>query len=152
MQFLKRVFKGITVKPSLKPIEGEAPVFQNLDLFRMSHSLAVHAGTRHSLVAQNIANADVLSYRAKDLAPFSETYKPQDRSGRIAETRDGHIGWVDVSIGNAGLSAQVLTAPKGETISLQDQMLRAVESKRQHDRALAIYRFGMNVLRASLGR
>lgn len=127
-------------------------MFQNLELFRMSHGLAVHAGTRHTLIAQNIANADVLSYRAKDLEAFSETYQPQDRSGRIAATRDGHIGWVDASIGRAGLSAQVITAPKGETISVQDQMLRAVESKRQHDRALAIYRFGMNVLRASLGR
>ena len=33
-----------------------------------------------------------------------------------------------------------------------EQILNGIEAKRQHDRALAVYRSSMNVLRASLGR
>ena len=40
--------------------EGEAPMFQNLDIFKMSHAMAVHAANRQSVVAQNLANADTL--------------------------------------------------------------------------------------------
>jgi flagellar basal-body rod protein FlgB len=31
-------------------------------------------------------------------------------------------------------------------------MLHAVDAKRQHDRALAIYKFSLGILRTSLGR
>lgn len=127
-------------------------MFQNLDLFRMAHGSAIHAGTRHTLIAENIANADVQGYRAKDLSPFSETYRSPNRSGRLHATRDNHIGRVSASLSEGDLSAFILEAKRGETVSVEDQMLRSVEAKRQHDRALAVYRFGMNVLRSSIGR
>lgn len=127
-------------------------MFQNLEMFRMAHGMAVHAGTRHTLIAENIANAGVAGYRAKDLAPFPEIYRPPDRSGRLNITRDNHIGRVNASLGSDDLSAHIFESNRGEPVSLEDQMLRSVESKRRHDRAVAIYRFGMNVLRSSIGR
>ena len=42
--------------------------------------------------------------------------------------------------------------PNGNSVSLEEQILNGIEAKRQHDRALAVYRSSMNVLRASLGR
>jgi flagellar basal-body rod protein FlgB len=43
-------------------------------------------------------------------------------------------------------------SPNGNSVSLETEMVKAVEVKRQHDQALAIYKSSMNVLRASIGR
>ena len=42
--------------------------------------------------------------------------------------------------------------PNDNSVSLEAEILKGVEVKRQHDRALAIYKSSMKVLRASLGK
>ncbi len=44
------------------------------------------------------------------------------------------------------------TDPNGNTVSLESEMLTAVDAKRAHDESLAIYRSNLNILRTSLGR
>ncbi|MGX9355972.1 FlgB family protein [Roseobacteraceae bacterium S113] len=125
-------------------------MFQNLTLFQMSHSMARHAGQRQALVAQNMANSDTPGFRPRDLTPFAETVRTS--SGLVA-TRDNHLHGGGLGPGRA----QVITddtqssSPNGNSVSVEQEMLRAVEVKRQHDRALAIYRHSMTVLRASIG-
>ena len=43
-------------------------------------------------------------------------------------------------------------APNGNSVSLEAEMVKAVEVRQQHEMALAIYRSSSNVVRASLGR
>ena len=45
-----------------------------------------------------------------------------------------------------------LSEPNGNSVSLETEMVDAVAAKRQSDRALAIYRSGLTILRASIGR
>ena len=42
--------------------------------------------------------------------------------------------------------------PNGNSVSLEMQTLTAVDVKQQHDKALAIYKSGLSILRSSLGR
>jgi flagellar basal-body rod protein FlgB len=42
--------------------------------------------------------------------------------------------------------------PNGNSVALETEMLRAVDVKRQHDRALAIYKSSLTVLRTAIGR
>ena len=44
-------------------------MFADLDIFRLAHAMARHAGSRQSVIAQNIANADTPGYRRKTV-PF----------------------------------------------------------------------------------
>ena len=124
-------------------------MFQNLDVFRTAMAMARHAGHKQALTAQNIANADTPGYRAKDLPDFTETLRGAPGGQRA--TRAGHLN------GQAGRPTLVserrdAVDPNGNTVSLELEMLESVEAKRRHDRALAIYRNGLSVLRASLGR
>ena len=126
---------------------------QNLTLFRVAHAMASHAGTRQAVISQNIANADTPGYRAKDIPAFQEMVGQQIGSMQRA-TRPAHLNF-----GQNTASPQIVTAaatgqtsPNGNSVSLEEQMLNAVEVKRQHDRALAIYKFTLDVLRTSLGR
>ncbi len=126
---------------------------QNLTLFRVAHAMASHAGTRQAVISQNIANADTPGYRAKDIPAFQEMVGQQIGSVQRA-TRSAHLnfGQNTASPQIVAAAATGQTSPNGNSVSLEEQMLNAVEVKRQHDRALAIYKFTLGVLRTSLGR
>ncbi|MEL6478756.1 MAG: hypothetical protein AAFR17_15610, partial [Pseudomonadota bacterium] len=126
---------------------------------------ARHASTRQALVTDNIANADTPKFRAKDVKPFADIYEaPGAQLPRAhfvpAASRPGHTGGIELSSGNAGLpgmEALEITqigaaSTSGNTVSLEDQMVRGAEAKLNHDMALTIMRKSMDMLRATLGR
>ena len=45
-----------------------------------------------------------------------------------------------------------IAEPNGNSVSVEMEMMKAVDAKRSHDRALAIYRSSLSILRTSLGR
>lgn len=122
-------------------------MFQSLDLFRTSMALARHAGQMQAYSAQNIANADTPGYRATDMPGFQTILKQSGTAQR--STRAGHIHtpWAEVT---RSRTDREQADPNGNTVSLETEMVKAVDAKRQHDRALSIYRSGLSILRASI--
>jgi flagellar basal-body rod protein FlgB len=128
-------------------------MFEKLDVFRMSHAMATHAGVRQAVVAQNMANADTPGYAARDIAPFQTVYESQGGSAMPRATRDGHMLGSGVHAGLAPSERDgAVQDPNGNSVALETEMLNAVEVKRQHDRAIAIYRSSLTLLRTALGR
>lgn len=126
-------------------------MFEKLEIVRMAQAMAAHAGARQSEIARNIANADTPGFRARDLRPFGEVYDNPDGGMRVS--RPGHLD----AGSRAGEAAQDRliagsTSPNGNSVSLEAEMVKAVEVRQQHEMALAIYRSTSNVIRASLGR
>ncbi|NRB35185.1 MAG: FlgB family protein [Rhodobacteraceae bacterium] len=128
-------------------------MFADLNVFRLAHAMARHAGLRQAVVSENMANADTPDYRTRDVTPFRDALKFQTDSTRLRATRPNHFSdgaglpseWsVDVQPGEV--------APNGNSVSVELEMLKAIESQRQHSRALAIYKSSMTQLRTSLGR
>jgi flagellar basal-body rod protein FlgB len=119
----------------------------------MANAMAQHAGARQTVVTRNMANADTPGYAARDIAPFKETYQGQNTGFALRATRSGHF-----SDTTGGFPVQVhdddasLTEPNGNSVSLEMEMLKAVDVKRQHDRAIAIYKSSLTILRAASGR
>ena len=128
-------------------------MFENLEVFRMSNAMATHAGTRQAAVAQNIANAATPGYRARDVLPFKDIYQPADSAIRSRATRPGHLnagqsaGFAEIQMRDSGASS-----PNENNVSLELEMLEAIEVKREHERAVSIYKSALNVLRSSLGK
>lgn len=131
-------------------------MFQNLEIFQMSHAMAKHAGQRQAITARNVANADTPGYRAQDITPFDQTLRT-GTGGSQRATRAGHLNGTAAEKGRIA-TAQIMTDtssprdPNGNSVAIETEILRSVESKRQHDRALAIYRSSLKILRSSLGR
>lgn len=124
-------------------------MFQNLDVFRTAMAMARHAGVKQAFSAQNIANADTPGYRARDLPEFRDSLR-ESLMGQRA-TRENHLnGSADRAL--VFTERRNAMDPNGNTVSLEQEMVNAVGAKRQHDRALAIYRNNLSVLRTSLGR
>ncbi|MBE1285512.1 MAG: FlgB family protein [Rhodobacteraceae bacterium] len=130
-------------------------MFTELNVFKMAHAMATHAGKRQALIAQNVANADTPGYKARDLVPF-QAYTKKSNEGGLHEMRASRPGHLNGRQGSSHSWAETVVEDavdlSSNDVSIETQMVNAVNAKRQHDRALAIYKSSLNVLRASLGR
>jgi flagellar basal-body rod protein FlgB len=135
----------------MKVIEGEAPMFEKLELTRMAQALAAHAGTRLTGIARNVANADTPGYRAVDTPDFAQVYR-DGNAFALKATRPGHLGFGQQRAESPLLPAGGPMSPNGNDVTLDIQMMKAVEARQSHEMALAIYANTTAILRASLGR
>ncbi|MFY0616201.1 FlgB family protein [Shimia sp.] len=127
-------------------------MFKSLDVFKTAHAMAQHAGTRQAVVARNMANADTPGYKTQDIVPFKEIYRNDGAAGNMRATRSGHNGH-GLQAGDLKQSLSTSeVSPNGNSVSLEEEMLKAVEIKRGHDRSMAIYKSSLSVLRTALGR
>lgn len=125
-------------------------MFASLDVFNMAQAMAQHAGQRQALVAENVAHADTPGYRPRDLPAFSDTFGTGASSLRA--TRPGHMFGQGAHMPANPVETKSSAAANGNAVTIEDQMLKAVDVKRQHDRALAIYKSSLTILRTSIGR
>jgi flagellar basal-body rod protein FlgB len=128
-------------------------MFEKPQVLAVASALAAHASTRQSAIAQNVANADTPGYRAIDAGDFAQTFRATSAAG-LRQTRAGHVG-LDMAPPAVSFSARSGAghlSPNGNSVSLETEMVKAAEVRREHDMALAIYRKSLDILRASLGR
>lgn len=138
----------------MKSLEGESPLFKNLEIFKMAHAMAVHAGQKQAVAAENVANSDTPEFKAQDIAPFGEVYRRSHTPGTLVaqkSTRPSHMHGVgDPQVAPTFEDPDGIGNPNGNTVSLETEMLKSLDAKRQHDRALAIYKSNLGMLRMTL--
>lgn len=125
-------------------------MFENLEITRMANAMAERAGARMGVIARNIANADTPGFKAMDLPTFAETY--QDSGTAMRATRHGHFTAEDTAGDPAPHRIKGTGAPNGNTVSLEQEMVKTAAIRQDHEMALAIYRNTTDILRASLGK
>jgi flagellar basal-body rod protein FlgB len=124
-------------------------MFENLSVFQTASAMAGHAAQRQALISQNVANADTPGYVGKQMPPFAMLYTAPDAASSQRASREGHLHG---SIGAAQMGSTDMRGgdnPNGNTISLENELLKAAEAKSHHDRALAIYKSALDVLRTA---
>jgi len=128
-------------------------MFTDLNVFQVAHAMAAHAGHRQALVSRNVANADTPGYTVRDIEPFASAFETDSGGFAAKGSRPGHFGQSS-SLGGlwAEITPEAPADPNGNSVSVEEELFKAVEVKRQHDRAVAIYRSSLNILRTSLGR
>ena len=125
-------------------------MFAQIDTMRMARDLGAHAAQRQRVIATNVANADTPGYRARDLPEFEDSL----RHGvlELRATRPGHL-----TAGSSGTRARAVEvegepSPNGNTVSLEDEMVRSAYAKREFDLSLSVMQSGMNLMRTAIGR
>jgi flagellar basal-body rod protein FlgB len=126
-------------------------MFQNLDLFKTAMTMARHAGTRQALTSQNIANADTPGYRAQSVRPFADLVPPNTDGFALRMTRANHLA-ATTDASTAKVTHRENSEPNGNGVVLENEILNSVDAKRQHDRALAVYRASLGMLRSALSK
>jgi flagellar basal-body rod protein FlgB len=125
----------------------------DLNVLRLASALAAHANARQQVIAENVAHADTPGYRARDIADFAEIVEAGPAfSART--TRPGHIAFGADPHGfdpreQAAIGAET---PNGNSVSLEDQMMRAAEVRQEHEMALGVYRRSLEILRSAVVR
>ncbi len=126
-------------------------MFDRIETLRMASSLTAHAAERQKLIAQNVANADTPGFRARDLAGFAETSRSRV-SAEMRGTRPGHLTGASWGGAERAVDDGGEPAPNGNTVSLEEEMIRIAETRRDFDVSLAVTRSAMSLIRTSLGR
>lgn len=126
---------------------------KNLAVFQVSHAMASHAGSRQSVIAQNMANSDTPGYVARDLAPFQALLDTHQGGFAQKATRQTHLNGTDRAGSYTTMAREgAISDPNGNSVSVETEMAHAVDVKRQHDRAVAIYKSALSILRSSVAR
>lgn len=127
-------------------------MFAQIDTMRIARDLGAHAAQRQRVIAANVANADTPGYRAQDLPDFAESAARAPAIG-LRATHAAHVA--AGSWGSAGPHARPVGAepsPNGNSVSLEDEMVRAADARRQFDLSLTVMQSGMNLMRTAIGR
>ncbi len=126
-------------------------MLDDINILKLSSAMARHAADRHQLIAQNIANADTNNFKAKELEPFEEAYSRlsnnQNKFGQPLSAGGSNASWRTETI-----SARGIESPNGNTVSIEDQMMRSIEAQQNFEAATTIYKKTLDILRSSLGR
>jgi flagellar basal-body rod protein FlgB len=104
-------------------------------------------GQRQRLIAENIANSATPGYQPREL-DASAFIRALDREGlAMARTQPGHMG------PGGRLEPRIVTRPDSETtldgnsVVLEEQTIRAAETRMQYETGLALYQKGLMLLR-----
>jgi flagellar basal-body rod protein FlgB len=124
-------------------------MFENLSVFKTASAMAGHAAQSQALISQNVANADTPGYVGKQMPPFASLYSASDAAGSQRATRAGHLNGSAVGGEMSPVDMRGGDNPNDNTISLENEMLKAAQANSHHDRALAIYKSALDVLRVA---
>lgn len=111
--------------------------------------------SRQRTLAENIANASTPNFKAKDLKPldFEDLLK---RSKGFAAREDMPPGQIPVALGDKGYQTLDLRdgemTPNGNSVVLEEQMMKESETQVQFQTAIDIYQKGLSMLRTAVGR
>jgi len=125
----------------------------NIGVLNLASDLASHAYRRQELIAQNVANADTPGYKARDLSKFTVSNEFEASFG-MRKTRKEHFGTEIGSHNSRIIQSSVLgnESPNGNSVSLEDQLVRSADVQHQHEMALGVYQKSLAILRLGLGR
>jgi flagellar basal-body rod protein FlgB len=126
-------------------------MFETLNLTRLANAMATRAGAQLGVIARNVANADTPGFKAMELPSFAATY--QDSGLAMRATRPEHLSAAETSTPQLQKAqGKGADAPNGNTVSLEQELVRMAEVRKDHEMALAISRSAAEIIRASLGR
>jgi len=128
-----------------------------LPLFSMLTKRASWLDKRQEVLARNIANADTPGFTPRDLKPQdfrSLLTAPAAPRGGLVQTSGTHIGPSKAQAKWAAEKAKETyeTAPDGNAVVLDEQLMKVSETQANHRLALNLYSKHVAMLKAVLGR
>ena len=123
-------------------------MLENIKILKMASAMARYAAERHQQLSQNIANADTNHYRAKDLEPFADAYARFESASKT-NTGAGASGAAGQAFARL-VDIPGVETPNGNNVSLEDQLMRSVQTQADHETATVVYKKTLDILRLTL--
>ncbi|HEX5509383.1 MAG TPA: flagellar basal body rod protein FlgB [Pseudolabrys sp.] len=130
----------------------------DIPIFSMLRTRMQWGQERQRVLAENIANADTPNFRPHDLVPPSfgstPTNSPGSPSVVLAQTEPGHFGGSDEpsAIFRSRKDEGYEVRPAGNSVSLEDEMMKLASNQMDYQTAAALYTRSLNLLKTALGK
>jgi flagellar basal-body rod protein FlgB len=133
-------------------------MLSGIDLFRVAGDRMLYLEQRQTVIARNIANADTPDYKAKDLAPFSpgttaSASSTQASALTLVETNPAHLQMPpDPNADQQQVpgGAAYGEKPNGNTVSVEEQMVKQADVANQFALASAAYAKSVSILKLAI--
>lgn len=121
----------------------------DLNILNLASALARHASVRQQVISENVANADTPGYKARDIRDFGELVETGP-AFEARRTRPQHVAFGNSIDGFAPEPSAAFGAetPNGNSVSLEDQMMRGAQVQQEHGLALGVYTKSLAILRS----
>ncbi|MGA0532171.1 flagellar basal-body rod protein FlgB [Hansschlegelia sp. KR7-227] len=121
----------------------EPPLFAALKTKMRWHEV------RQGVLAENVANAQTPNFRASDLKPL----EGPGATAAVATTDARHMTLAsNPAPGRARTVDGFERTPDGNTVVLEEQMMKAAQNQMDHQMAAMLYQKSVGLLRTALGR
>jgi flagellar basal-body rod protein FlgB len=139
----------------------------DIPLFSMLKNRLGYLTERQKVVAQNVANGDTPGYQPRDLKPFTfqASLDAQATSGsgsglaapgrplQMLTSSAGHIApSKPASLWRSPQGPDSETTLDGNSVTLEDQMLKMTDARMNYDAAVSFYQRSMSMLRTAARR
>jgi flagellar basal-body rod protein FlgB len=131
--------------------------FTTIPMFSVLRSSMSWLEQRQKLLAQNVANASMPGYKAKDLEDldFSSALAAVDGGTGGHRSHSGHADGGGQSNRSGRTSGGIRiseshgseTSPDGNSVVLEEQMMKVAETQLQFEAAASLYQKGLNLIR-----
>lgn len=131
-----------------------------MTLFNMVGTRMSYLGERQKVLAQNVANADTPNYRPSDLKEMN--FQAILRGGsdqqkvKMVATQPLHLASLrqdeQFTAQKQGWNKTYETAPNGNAVVLEEQMLKVSEVNQNYMLATNLYQKNLGMLRSAIGR
>jgi flagellar basal-body rod protein FlgB len=127
----------------------------DLTLFKVAKRRLAYLGERHRVLAENVSNSDTPDYRPRDLKPlnFKALIRDERRGMGPAVTHPVHLEGPRRPMQFGMEKPRTYeTAPNGNQVILEEQMLKVAEVQSQYQLATNLYQKNLGMLRTAIGR
>jgi flagellar basal-body rod protein FlgB len=126
----------------------------NIPLFSMLRTKMQWHQERQRLLAENVANADTPTFKPRDLSPLKvDPGLPTAPHVALTRTNAAHLasfaGTPQFPLDHRG---EFETAPSGNAVSLEDEMLKVANNQMDFQAATALYTRGLGLIKTALGK
>ena len=137
-------------------------IADDLPLFTLLKGRLGHLSQRQRVIGQNVANADTPGYAARDIKgfTFSDALKAKQGPGGVSTVRTSamHLqGSAPKPNGPAAVWSSKQTPDSettldGNSVVLEEQMIKMAESRADYDAAVSFYQKSMTLIRMAARR
>jgi flagellar basal-body rod protein FlgB len=118
----------------------------SIELFQTAHKRMKWLASRQQVISENIANSDTPGYLAKEVDDF-DRYMDNARTTGIRTTNPKHISGGRVGeIGTRVDDEAWEVSPNGNSVSVEQQSIKAAEVSNQYGMVTNLYKKSLNLL------
>ena len=126
----------------------------DISVFAMLKSRLEYLTDRQQLIAQNVANADTPGYTPTDLKPFTLPGQGGAATIALAVTSPMHLAPPAQlsSGGQAVASPDSETTLNGNSVVLEDEMMKLTQARTDYDAAIGFYQQSLALIQSAAKR